>query len=253
VLSKGIDMNNQSTFFFLRSLSAALLVWVGVTAVQAQEAVIRKNIAERLPDFPKIDEVSKTAVPGIYELRAGTDVFYSDEQGQYLIQGQIMDTRTRVNMTQARIDKLTAINFASLPLKDAVVSKQGTGARKLVVFSDPNCGYCKKIERDLVQLKDVTIYTFLYPILNEDSAEKSQNIWCAKDQLKTWRSWMLDTVEPLKAMGQCDLSVLQRNVAMGHKYRINGTPALVFENGRRVPGAMSLGAIEQQLAQLSKK
>jgi thiol:disulfide interchange protein DsbC len=244
-------MKNHTTSV-LRTLSIALFMGIGMAAVQAQEAVIRKNMAERLPDFPKIDEINKTAVPGIYELRIGTDIFYSDEQGQHLIQGQLIETRTRTNLTQARIEKLTAINFASLPLKDAVVSKQGTGARRLVVFSDPNCGYCKKLERDLVQLKDVTIYTFIYPILGEDSADKARNIWCAKDQIKTWRSWMLDGAEPLKAMGQCDPSVLQRNTEMGHKYRINGTPALVFENGKRVPGVMGLDAIEKQLAQTTK-
>jgi thiol:disulfide interchange protein DsbC len=248
-------MKTHITTPALRAVSLTLLLLLlSAPALHAQEAVIRKNIAERLPDFPKIDEVSKTPVAGVYELRIGADVFYSDEQGNHLIQGQLIDTRTRANLTQARIEKLTAINFASLPLKDAVVSKQGTGARKLVVFSDPNCGYCKKLERDLVQLKDVTIYTFLYPILGEDSVDKAQNIWCAKDQIKTWRSWMLDTVTPVKAMGQCDpAAVLQRNTEMGRKYRVNGTPALVFENGKRVPGVMGLDAIEKTLAQLAAK
>ena len=135
----------------------------------AQEAVIRKNLAERLPNFPKIDEVSKTPIPGLYEMRIGTDVLYTDEQGNHLIQGQIIDTRTRTNLTEARIEKLTAIDFAKLPLKDAMVIKQGSGARKLAVFVDPNCGYCKRFERDLLNVKDVTIYTFLYPILGPDS------------------------------------------------------------------------------------
>jgi thiol:disulfide interchange protein DsbC len=243
-------MKTLITFPALRALSLTLLVLLSASALQAQEAVIRKNIAERLPNFPKIDDISPTPVAGVYELRIGSDVFYSDEQGKHLIQGQLIDTLTKINLTQARIDKLTAINFASLPLKDAVVSKQGTGARKLVVFSDPNCGYCKKLESDLVKLKDVTIYTFLYPILGEDSVDKAQNIWCAKDQIKTWRGWMLDTVTPVKAMGKCEPTpVLQRNTDMGRKYRITGTPALVFESGKRVPGVMALEAIEKTLAQ----
>ena len=136
----------------------------------AQEAAIRKNLAERLPELPKIDEVTKTPIPGLYEVRVGTELFYTDEQGNHLIQGSIIDTKAQAQPhRRARIDKLTAIDFAALPLKDAMVFKQGTGARKMAVFADPNCGYCKRIERDLQAVKDVTIYTFLYPVLGADS------------------------------------------------------------------------------------
>jgi thiol:disulfide interchange protein DsbC len=213
----------------------------------AQEAVIRKNLSERLPDFPKIDEVTKTPVPGLYELRIGTEVFYTDEQGNHVIEGHVIDTRTRANLTQARIDKLTQIDVSKLPLKDAIVWKQGTGDRKLVVFADPNCGYCKRFERDISGVKDVTVYTFLYPILGGDSPEKAKNIWCAKDNTKAWRDWMLDGTAPPKTMGQCDLGALQRNAELGRKHKINGTPSIVFEDGKRVPGAMSVEQIEKQL------
>lgn len=214
----------------------------------AQEAVIRKNIAERLPDFPKIDEVSKTAIPGIYELRIGTEVLYSDERGEHVIQGELIETKTRSNLTAARIEKLTAIDFASLPLKDAIVWKQGSGARKLVVFADPNCGYCKKFEKEMQGVKDVTVYTFLYPILGGDSPDKSRNIWCAKDNSVAWRDWMINGTPAPRAMGgKCDLAALDRNVALGKKYRVNGTPALVFEDGKRVPGAMAPEQVEKQL------
>jgi thiol:disulfide interchange protein DsbC len=127
---------------FLRRALLALLGAVALLPAFADEAAIRKNIAERLPDFPKVDEIIKTPIPGLYEVRFGADVFYTDEQGNYLIEGQMIDTKTHTNLTEARIAKLTAIDFASLPLKDAIVWKQGTGARKLVVFADPNCGYC---------------------------------------------------------------------------------------------------------------
>jgi thiol:disulfide interchange protein DsbC len=217
-------------------------------AAFAQEAVIRKTIAERLPDFPKIDEVNKTPIPGLFELRVGTEIYYSDEQGNHLIEGQLIETKGRTNLTEARINKLTAINFADLPLKDALVWKSGTGARKMAVFADPNCGYCKRFEKDLQQVKDVTVYTFLYPILGGDSPEKSRDIWCAKDNTKVWLDWMLRSVAPVRSMGECDSSALQRNTAMARKYRINGTPAVVFEDGKRVPGAMPLEQIEKQLA-----
>jgi len=232
---------------FLRSLIAFCLGATLLHAAFAQEAVIRKNIAERLPAFPKIDEVSKTPIPGLYELRIGTELFYSDERGDHVIEGHLIETKTQTDLTTARIDKLTAIDFASLPLKDAIVWKQGTGARRLVVFADPNCGYCKKFEREMQQVKDVTVYTFLYPILGGDSPEKSRDIWCAKDSGAVWRDWMIKGTAPARSAPQCDTAALQRNVTMAKKFRINGTPALVFEDGKRVPGAMAPEQVEKQL------
>jgi thiol:disulfide interchange protein DsbC len=221
-------------------------------AALADEAAIRKNISERIPQFPKIDEVTKTAIPGLYEFRIGSEVYYSDEQGNYVISGQIIDTRTRVNLTEERINKLTAVDFKALPLKDAMVWKQGTGERKLVVFADPNCGYCKKFERDLQSVKDVTVYTFLYPILGGDSPEKSKAIWCAKDSTKTWRDWMIKGT-PIPESANCDASVLERNHALGQRFRINGTPGLVFEDGRKQAGAMNTEQLEKQLVASRQK
>ncbi|MEP7138848.1 MAG: DsbC family protein [Caldimonas sp.] len=232
-------------------VAAALVFAAGLAAVSsaafADEAAIRKNITERVPDFPKIDEVTKSVVPGLYELRVGTDILYTDENGNYLIEGQVIETKTRTNLTGERVAKLTAIDFKSLPLKDALVWKQGTGERKLVVFADPNCGYCKKFEKDLQTVKDVTVYTFLYPILGGDSPEKSKAIWCAKDSTKAWRDWMIKGT-PTTDSPQCDTSVLQRNIALGRKYRINGTPGLVFEDGKHMPGAAGADVVEKQLA-----
>ncbi len=231
----------------MHRLAASLLALALAAPALAQEAAIRKNLAERLPNFPKIDEVSKTSIAGLYEVRSGNEVFYTDEQGNYIVDGQVIDTRTRVNLTQERIDKLTAIDFATLPLKDAIVWKQGKGERKMAVFADPNCGYCKRFERDLNEVKNVTVYTFLYPILGPDSIEKSKNIWCAKDRTASWREWMLEGAVPAKAMGQCDVAALQRNAEFGRKHRINGTPGIVFEDGKRSPGAMNTEQIEKQL------
>ncbi|WP_298832151.1 DsbC family protein [uncultured Piscinibacter sp.] len=229
-----------------RLATLALALSLAVPAL-AQEAVIRKNFAERLPDFPKLDEITKTPIPGLYEVRIGTEVFYTDEQGNHIIDGSLIDTRTRANLTQARIDKLTQIDFAKLPLKDAIVWKQGSGERKMAVFADPNCGYCKRFERDLSAVKDVTVYTFLYPILGADSIEKSKNIWCAKDRTAAWRDWMLEGATPAKVTAQCDVAALQRNTEFGRKHRINGTPGIVFEDGKRSPGAMNTEQIEKQL------
>jgi thiol:disulfide interchange protein DsbC len=229
-----------------RTITSFLLAACFATAAFADEASIRKNLAERLPEFPKIDEVLKTAIPGIYELRIGTEILYTDEHGSYLIEGQVIDTKSRVNLTEQRIAKLTAIDFKTLQLKDAIVWKQGTGERKLVVFADPNCGYCKKFERDLQEVKNVTVYTFLYPILGADSAEKSKAIWCAKDNTKAWRDWMIKGV-PVENSPNCDASALQRNSVFGKKHRINGTPGLVFEDGSQRAGALNAEAIEKLL------
>ena len=229
------------------------LAWFTGHAAWAQEAQIRKNLSERLPNLPKIDEITKTPVPGLYEVRIGQEILYADEQGNYLIQGNLIDTKTRTDLTEARLAKLSAIDFASLPLKDAVVIKQGNGTRRMAVFVDPNCGYCKRFERDLVKLQDVTIYTFLYPILGPDSNAKSKDIWCAQDSPKAWRAWMVDGVAPPKSMGKCDTTALQRNVEFGKKHRVQGTPAVVFEDGSRVPGAIPLEQVEKSLAAASKK
>jgi thiol:disulfide interchange protein DsbC len=236
----------------IRSLSllalAAALAWPAL----AQEAVIRKNLAERMPDFPKIDEVSKTPIPGLWEVRIGNELLYTDEQGNHVIQGTLFDTKAKINLTETRMEKLNAIDFDQLPLKDAMVMKQGTGARKLAVFVDPNCGYCKRFERDLLSVKDVTIYTFLYPVLGPDSNDKSRSIWCAKDAMKTWRAWMIDGVTPPKVMGACDTAAIERNSAFGRKHRVNGTPAVLFEDGKRVPGAMPAAEVEKRLADAAR-
>ncbi len=234
-------------------LLTVLLASLVSSAALADEAAIRKNLAERLPNFPKIDEVIKTPMAGLYEVRIGTDIVYTDESGNYLIQGSLIDTKSRADLTQARIDKITAIDFANLPLKDAVLVKQGNGARKLVVFGDPNCGYCKRLEKDLLALKDVSIYTFLYPILGPDSTAKAKDIWCAKDPGKAWRSWMVDGQAPAKVMGACDAGALDRNTEMGRKYKVQGTPALVFEDGSRAPGAIPAAQIDTRMAAAAKK
>jgi thiol:disulfide interchange protein DsbC len=236
----------------LRSTGLAALMALA-TLAQADEATIRKTLADRMPNLPPIDEVSRTPMNALWEVRIGTDVLYTDEGGNFLIEGSLFDTRTRTDITKARIDKLTAIDFASLPLKDAMVQKQGSGARKLAVFADPNCGYCKRLERDLLAVKDVTIYTFLLPVLGPDSTVKTKDIWCSKDAQKTWRAWMIDGVTPPKAMGGCDTSAIDRNSAMGRKYRVQGTPAIVFEDGTRAPGALPTAQIEKRLAEQQKK
>ncbi|MCK6421664.1 MAG: DsbC family protein [Aquabacterium sp.] len=232
---------------------AACVALAAAVPARADEATIRKALTERLPKLPRIDEVSRTPIPGLFEVRMGSDLIYTDATGDHVIQGAIIETRTRTDLTQARVDKLTAVDFSTLPLKDAILIKQGSGTRKMVVFGDPNCGYCKRIERDLQTLKDVSIYTFLYPILGPDSTVKSRDIWCAKDAGKAWRAWMVDGVAPAKAAADCDTAAIERNLKLGQKHRVTGTPAVVFEDGTRSPGALPAAQIETRLQAAAKK
>lgn len=229
---------------------ATLVLLLCAVHVQAQENVIRKSLSERLPNLPAIDEINKTPMPGLFEVRVGADVFYADAQGNYILQGSLFDVRQRRNLTEERLDKLSAIPFDQLPLKNAFTQVHGTGKRKLVVFADPNCGFCKRFEKDLQNLTDVTIYHLLYPILGEDSRVKSRNIWCAKDRAKAWDDWMLRGVTPPAA--QCDMAAIDANVEFGKKHRISGTPTLILTDGSRIAGAVPAAQVDKMLTDLSK-
>ncbi|WP_411878013.1 DsbC family protein [Polaromonas sp. YR568] len=230
---------------FLRSIAVLGLLACSLVPAFAQEAAIRKNLSEKFPAFAKIDEVSKTPMNGLYEVRVGFDIFYTDEQGNYLLQGSLMDVRARKNLTEERVEKLSEVDFDKLPLADAFKIVRGDGKRKLAVFEDPNCGYCKRFERDLTNVNNVTVYLFLYPVLGPDSVAKSRNIWCAKDKPKAWNDWMLRNTTPANA--DCDIAALKRNREFGQKYNITGTPTLIFANGSRAPGAISAEEVEKML------
>jgi thiol:disulfide interchange protein DsbC len=232
---------------FVRPLLISLMA-LAISPVFGQEATIRKSLSERLPNLPKIDEISKTPMNGLYEVRMGSDIMYSDADGSFLIQGNLIDVKQRRNLTEERVEKLSAIAFDQLPLKNAFTQVRGSGKRKLVVFADPNCGYCKRFEKDLQKLDNVTIHHVLYPILGEDSKVKSKNIWCAKDKAKTWNDWMINGTTPANA--SCDTAAVDANVEFGKKYRITGTPTLFFADGTRVPGAVPIAQVEKLLADI---
>jgi len=225
---------------------AALLAFGLAAAALAQEPAIRKNLSERLPQMGKIDEITKTPMPGLFEVRVGTDLYYTDAEGNFLLHGQMIDTKRQLNLTEERQEKLLAIDFATLPLKDAFTIVRGNGKRRIALFEDPNCGYCKRFERDLQKVDNVTIYMFLYPILGADSTEKSRNLWCAKDKAKAWQDWMVRDALPPSAA--CDATALARNIEFGRKHKITGTPTMVFTDGTRVPGAIPAQQVEKLLA-----
>jgi thiol:disulfide interchange protein DsbC len=234
---------------FLSAWLAAGAVIASFTApaIAQDTAAIRKALSERVPQMQQIDEISRTPMAGLFEVRVGTDVFYSDAKGDFLIQGELLDTRGKRNLTNDRVTKLTAIDFATLPEKDAFTIVRGNGKRQLAVFEDPNCSYCRRFETDLKTIDNVTVHVYLYPILGPDSVEKSRNLWCAKDRGRAWQDWMLDSKPAASAAAKCDTGALERNVAFGRKYKINGTPTLIFADGTRVPGAVAAADIEKQL------
>ena len=230
--------------FFALSLSC---FFTGAVFAQGEEAQIRKNLKERMPQIQPIDEVRRTPMPGLFEVRVdGTDIYYTDASGHFLLQGQLIDTRNQRNLTEERLQKIMAIDFKSLPFKDAISWVKGNGERKIAVFEDPNCGYCKRFERDIAKLDNVTVFVFLYPILGKDSVEKSKSIWCAKDAAKSWQDWMVRDQAP--AAANCDTGSLKRNMEYGQKMKITGTPTTLLPDGTRIPGAIELSQLEKLLA-----
>jgi len=231
----------------LRYTLYVMVLTLCVGTAVAQEATIRKNLTQRLPTLPAIDSVTPTPMKGLFEVRInGTELMYSDANGDFvLVQGELFDTRQRVNLTEARINQLTAIAFKDLPLKDAFVTVRGNGARKIAVFSDPNCGFCKRLERDLLKLNDVTVYTFVVAKLGQDSQTKSKNIWCAAKPADTYNAWMLEGQTPPTM--NCDSAAIGRNLAFAQKHSIHGTPTSFLADGTRITGA-DFKAIERGLA-----
>jgi thiol:disulfide interchange protein DsbC len=215
-------------------------------AAHADEAAIRKKLADRLTDLPPVDEITQTPMSGLYEVRIGNNVLYSDAQGDFLIQGELIDTSTSQNLTATRLEKLNAVDFKELQKQNAFAITRGNGKRQIAIFEDPNCGYCKSFERNLQSINNITAYVFLIPILGNDSKTKSNQIWCSKDPAKAWQDWMVRGIA-LTGRGDCNTQALQANLDFAHKYRIDSTPTLLFPSGRRVSGALPASQVERLL------
>jgi thiol:disulfide interchange protein DsbC len=204
---------------------------------------LRARVEQRLGTKP--DSVTKTPF-GLYEITLGTEVLYVDANVNYVFAGRVVDARTREDLTQKRRDELLKVDFKSLPLDQAVKVVRGSGARIMVTFEDPNCPYCKRLYKDMRKMTDVTIYTFLYPILSQDSFEKSKNIWCATDRAAAWDEYMGDGKAPPAAAADCK-HPLQQVLALGQKLDVTGTPTIMFTDGSRLPGAVPQEKIEERL------
>jgi thiol:disulfide interchange protein DsbC len=232
-------------------LSVALLTSLMACSANADEASIKKTLQGQFPDA-KISSVVKTPYAGLYEVVIDNQVVYADNDASHVFIGSVIDTKTKQNLTDARTAKLNAVKFDSLPLSDALKVVKGDGSRKLVIFSDPDCPYCKKLEPELQQLNNVTIYTFLYPIasLHPNAVANARAIWCAPDRNKAWDDAMLRGVLP-KNDGKC-ANPIDSNIALGNKLRVTGTPTLIFANGQRVPGMVPADKLKQMLDMAAK-
>ena len=216
-------------------------------ASHAQEAAVRKALEDRLGKDFKVDSIAPAPIKGLFEVRVGTDLFYVDDKAQHLILGQIQDLKSGQNLTQDKLDKFASqAVFNADNLKGALKQVRGNGKRQLVLFEDVNCGYCKKLRAEMEKLTDVTIYTYLIPILSADSGTKQAGIWCSANKNKAYDDWMLRGVVPTAADSRC-ASPAEANQKLAQNLRVNGTPALFFENGKRIPGYVDIAQLELSL------
>lgn len=249
----------KSLFESVRALARAVVV-VGVALGASGGAFaqptdpaagVRASVDAWLKGRYKVEEVRKSPVPGIFEVRIGNDLMYVDEKGQHaFVEGNLIDIRSNRNLTRERVDELLTINFKDLPLNIAIKQVIGTGKRTIAVFEDPNCGYCKQMRRDLVNLKDVTIYTFIVPILAADSEVKAKKALCADDKVRAWNDMMVTGKVPGNA-GTCD-TPLAKYKEVAQKLGISATPTSFFPNGRRLQGYVPAGQLDKMLDENSK-
>lgn len=236
-----------SVVIFIITLVSASFIFSGTAQAQADQQ-IKTEIQKKLGTNAKVRSVTPAPVSGLYEVLVGNDIFYTDASAKYLIQGEIIELASGKNITEQRQADLNRIKWTDLNQANAFKTVRGNGIRQLAIFSDPNCGYCKRLEKSLQQLDNVTIYTYLIPILSADSIQKAKQIWCSADSNKTYMDWMINGVAP---SGKTDCSnPLDKNLTYAKTYGITGTPTLFFTDGSRFPGAVQVTDIEKKFASL---
>ena len=227
------------------------VAWAQNAAVASTDADLKTQevqtlFAERFGN-PPISGVRQTPY-GLYEVQLGMDLVYTDEKVTFVLDGTLIDAKTRRDITRERQDSLAQMPFDQLPFELSFKQVRGDGSRKMAIFEDPNCGYCKQLRKSIEGMNNVTIYTFPYPILSPDSTQKVRNVWCASDRAAVWEAWMLQNKVPESA--DCEVPIDQM-VALGQKLMVRGTPGLFFADGSRVGGAIPREEIEKRLRQAS--
>ena len=237
----------MNKLFSALALVIATFLCTGLAHAQAEQQ-IKTEIQKKLGPNAKVKSVSPTPVVGIYEVLVGNDIVYTDAPGKYIIQGEIIELASGKNITEQRQADINRIKWSDLNPANAFKNVRGNGSRQLAVFSDPNCGYCKRLEKSLQPLDNVTIYTYLIPILSADSTQKSKQIWCSSDPYKAYIDWMVNGIA-LNGKGECS-TPLDKNLAFAKTYGITGTPTLFFTDGSRFPGAVQITDIEKKFSSL---
>ncbi|MFZ6649420.1 DsbC family protein [Undibacterium sp. TJN25] len=235
----------------VKNILAALMMLVSasVFAETAQETAVKKLVEPRLGEGVVVDSVTKTPYAGLFEVRIGSEILYTDEKAKFLFVGSVIDSQTSVDYTKNRIADLNKIKFSDLPLDAAVKMVKGNGKRVVAIFEDPNCGFCKKFRHTLQGVDNITVYTFMYNILAEDSATKSKNVWCSADKSKAWDDWMLNGKAAPVAAASCN-TPNDKVYELGRKLNVSGTPTIFFADGTRMPGAVDAKTFEAKLASL---
>jgi thiol:disulfide interchange protein DsbC len=227
-------------------LAAATLLVASHAFANSVEDKIRQTVSQSL-EVP-VEKVTKAGFGDLYEVVSPQGIAYTDKNASFVIfNGVAIDTATKTNLTEKRTEELSRFDWKDLPLKDAIKVVRGNGSRVIATLEDPNCGFCKRLATEVQKMDNVTIYTFLLPVLGDDSVKKAKSIWCSQDRAKAWNAQMLENTAPTAA-GNCDTPI-ERNQALGRKLRVNGTPAILFQNGTRVPGYMTADKLEVKLSE----
>ena len=223
----------------------AVISTAGIAAGDNMDEKVRSVQKRFLERFDKTAITAVRPTPyGLFEVQLGMDIVYTDEQVSFVLDGTLIDAKTRRDITKERLDVLSQIPFDQLPLELAIKQVHGQGTRKVAIFEDPNCGYCKQLRQAINGIDNVTVYTFPYPILSEDSTQKVKDIWCSADPAAAWEEWMLKGLKPTK--GKCKVPIDQM-LALGKKLMIRGTPGILFADGGRVGGAIPMDEFEKRL------
>lgn len=251
---KGEDSDRGLFSMRKQSLASALIgITLSVSAMADTTDTILKRLREMYP-ATKFSALRETPAAGIYEVIVGNNVAYTNEVGRYWVFGSLYDMQTQRDLTAGVLDEINRFDVSSLPTSDAIISVRGVGERKLWVFSDPDCPYCKKLEQELLKIDNVTVYTYLYPLesLHPEAKKKSIHVWCSPDRASAWKALM---TTPSKDAGttdsQCDHPI-DRNIKLATQHRINGTPTMIFGNGKKASGALPAAEIERRLVEAAK-
>ncbi len=237
---------------FFKSLALVATLLCTIAGAHADEATIRKVLGEKFPET-KIVSIAKTPYSGLYEVYMDGQLVYADANAQYVFMGDILDLKNKTNLSQARLSVLNAIKWDTLPLNNAIKSVKGKGERKIALFSDVDCPYCRKFDAELAKVDNITVYTFLFPVegLHPKAVQTSRQIWCAPDKNKAWDEYLSASKIPAND-GKC-ANPVDQNIALANKLGIAGTPTIIFNNGQRVPGMVPAAKVEELLVRAAKK